>query len=459
MGRNKILSLGLASSLFMFGMNLNVNALGNSGIIFELKDDTLDKINEYSKIDILGSKYDLVDVNSAVIQAIAKIFDIINANDISNDKIDEYKKEIKYLLDDYNEDPKKYETFPMTLEIGPATFLRDEIIIVQNRIKDLKIEQDNIKRSNNDQSYIDQKVNELQKTIDSLSSWINYSVVNFRSSEYKQTFTEDSFKINESDVQELINIICTDREYKDVYSIRVNSDGSFSVDGKEISNLSDIIKNGLEYENLKIRNLNKEIEMVKSSKISIIDQENIINELNKQIENVKAYSLGQEIILLGLEIDSIKNSKLSIEAINTRVEELTSSIKVKLESLKNHNSNSEYVIKDFEIGKAPVYFGYVLEGENGFSVRLSLDSNSKIFVENVIGDGYEFTDDQKNMLRNILTQKIDDSTKKISELKDKKLEISGDLNENKYYLVNSIEKDIAVLENDISNYKIMISQI
>lgn len=459
MSKSKILSLGLASSLFMFGMNLNANAVGNSGIVFELKDNKLDEIEGYSKIDILGSEYDLVDVNSAVIQAIAKMFDIINENSIPSDKIDEYKKEIKYLLDDYNKDPKKYETFPMTLEIGPATFLRDEIIIVQNKIKDLRIEQDNIKISDNDQSYIDQKVNELQRIIDSLSNWINYSVVNFKSSEYKQTFTEDLFKTNETDVRQLISIICTDREYKDVYSIRVNSDGSFSVDGKEISDLSDIIKNGLEYENLKIRNLNKEIEMVKSSKISTIDQDNIINELNKQIENVKAYSLGQEIILLNLEIDSIKSSKLSIEAINARVEELISNIKVKLESLKNHNINPEYVIKDFEIGKAPVYFGYVLEGENGFSIKLSLDSNSKIFVENVIGDGYEFTDDQRNMLRNILIQKIDDSTKKISEFKNKKLEILEGLNENKYYLVNSIEKDIAVLENDISNYKIMIAQI
>ena len=58
-----------------------------------------------------------------------------------------------------------------------------------------------------------------------------------------------------------------------------------------------------------------------------------------------------------------------------------------------------------------------------------------------------------------INNSINDSIEKISKLKDKKLEISKSMNNNKYYLTDSIDKDISILENNILNYKSMISQI
>ena len=82
-----------------------------------------------------------------------------------------------------------------------------------------------------------------------------------------------------------------------------------------------------------------------------------------------------------------------------------------------------------------------------------------MLVDNVIGEEYKFTTEQKDVLKNLLNNSINDSIEKISKLKDKKLEISKSMNNNKYYLTDSIDKDISILENNILNYKSMISQI
>ena len=104
-------------------------------------------------------------------------------------------------------------------------------------------------------------------------------------------------------------MVYVDSEYKNVFIVNVNLDGSFSSDSNNITDLdlNQVIKKGLEYENLKIRNINEEIDKIRKSKIDVIDQENMINELNRQIESAKAYSLAQEIVLLNLEIDAIKS--------------------------------------------------------------------------------------------------------------------------------------------------------
>lgn len=462
MNKNKILSLGLASSLFMLGFNINVNAFESNGVISsELTDKMYEKFEGYSKIDILGNSYDLSNIDSAILYVIAKMFDSINEGNLSDDKIKEYKEKIIDLLDDYNKDPEKYENFPVTLDLNPATFLRDEIIVVQNKINNLKVEQDNLKRSDMGQDYIDKRVGEIQTYIDNLVSWINYSVVNFKSSEYKQTFTETLLDENKTNSEQLINMVYTDSEYKKIFSVSVNLDGSFILDSDDISNLelSQVIKKGLEYENLKIRNINEEIDKIKKYKISTIDQENMINILEIQAENVKAYSLAQEIVLLNLEIDAIKSSRASVDFINNRVEELTSEINSRIYNIINHNADPKYLISDFGVGKTPTYFGYVLDNGDDFLFKLNLDSDFKMFVDNIVGEEYKFTDEQKDILRNILNNNVNDSIDMISKLENKKLEISKSINNNKYYLIDSIDKDIAILENNISNYKLMISQI
>jgi len=462
MNKNKIFSLGLASSLFMLGLNVNVNAVESKGVVSsELTNNIYEEFKGYSRIDILGNNYDLSNVDSAVLQIIAKKFDAINGGSLSDDKIKEYQKEIMDLLDDYNKDPKKYENLPVTLDLNPVTFLREEIVIVQNKINSLKAEQDNLKISDIGQDYIDKKVEEIQLYIDNLISWINYSVVNFKSSEYKQTFTENLFKENKFRNEQLINMVYVDSEYKNVFIVNVNLDGSFSSDSNDITDLdlNQVIKKGLEYENLKIRNINEEIDKIRKSKIDVIDQENMINELNRQIESAKAYSLAQEIVLLNLEIDAIKSSKASVDFINNIVEELTDEINSRIDSIIKHNSDPKYVINDFEVGKKPTYFGYVLGNEDGFLFKLNLDSDFKMLVDNVIGEEYKFTTEQKDVLKNLLNNSINDSIEKISKLKDKKLEISKSMNNNKYYLTDSIDKDISILENNILNYKSMISQI
>ncbi|EIA23131.1 ATP-dependent chaperone ClpB [Candidatus Arthromitus sp. SFB-2] len=145
MNKNKIFSLGLASSLFMLGLNVNVNAVESKGVVSsELTNNIYKEFKGYSRIDILGNNYDLSNVDSAVLQIIAKKFDAINGGSLSDDKIKEYQKEIMDLLDDYNKDPKKYENLPVTLDLNPVTFLREEIVIVQNKINSLKAEQDNL---------------------------------------------------------------------------------------------------------------------------------------------------------------------------------------------------------------------------------------------------------------------------------------------------------------------------
>lgn len=482
MSKKKILSSILAGILLGLVIIAPVKAMNlenNSGYECTISDEEINNLKVSDGIEILGKKYDLSDVNSSVLKFIAMEISRINSGDLS--EIDKTKAltDIKNILDDYEKYPNKYENYTETLEYGPATFLRQDIYNVQTEISNLKQEQETLKKTKMAQVEIDKKVKELQDKINKLGGWINYIVANFSENSYKPMFCDmEVIEKNdtEQDIKEaesLIEAVYATNSYNKIFKVSVNFDGTYSVDGNvEVSagELLEIIRKNLEFENLKVRSLLQEIKAVENSKIAEIEQEKQIKQLKREIESVKAYGLSQEIILLNLERDAIKKTKISIEFMEERIDEIDKKISENLEILKdfklNFENNPEYVVKNSDLGKTSSYFGYVLQYEDDFCIKVYLDENDKVLIDNIKLADLEsvtldmLTTDQKDILKKIIEENISNSKENINKLDMRKSEIeSKSEDETRYYLFDAIIKELSVLSNDIKNYELILSQI
>lgn len=480
--RKKILSSILAGTLLGLAVIAPVKAVNvksNSGYECTISDEEINNLKVSDGIEILGKKYDLSNVNPSVLKVVAKEISRINSGDLSESDKTKALTDIKNILDDYEKDSKKYENYPETLEYGPATLLRQDIYYVQTKISDLKQEQETLKKTKMAEEEINKRVKELQDKIDKLGGWINYSVSNFSEDSYKQMFCdmeliqENSTNQDVKDVESLIAAVYATSSYDKIFKVSVNSDGTYSVDGNvevSVGELSEIIEKNLEFENLKVRNLLEEIKAVENSKIAKVEQEKRIKQLKREIESVKAYGLSQEIILLNLERDALEKTKISIEFMEERLNEIDKKISEKLESLKdfklNFENNPEYVVKNFDLGKTSSYFGYVLQDGDGFGVKASLDENDKVLIDNIKLAGVEnvtldvLTSDQKDILKKVVEENISKSKESITKLEMRKSEFEAKSDDDtKYYLIDAISKELSVLNNDIKNYEIILSQI
>ncbi len=480
--RKKILSSILAGTLLGLAVIAPVKAVNvksNSGYECTISDEEINNLKVSDGIEILGKKYDLSNVNPSVLKVVAKEISRINSGDLSESDKTKALTDIKNILDDYEKDSKKYENYPETLEYGPATLLRQDIYYVQTKISDLKQEQETLKKTKMAEEEINKRVKELQDKIDKLGGWINYSVSNFSEDSYKQMFCdmelieENSTNQDVKDVESLIAAVYATSSYDKIFKVSVNSDGTYSVDGNvevSVGELSEIIEKNLEFENLKVRNLLEEIKAVENSKIAKVEQEKRIKQLKREIESVKAYGLSQEIILLNLERDALEKTKISIEFMEERLNEIDKKISEKLESLKdfklNFENNPEYVVKNFDLGKTSSYFGYVLQDGDGFGVKASLDENDKVLIDNIKLAGVEnvtldvLTSDQKDILKKVVEENISKLKESITKLEMRKSEFEAKSDDDtKYYLIDAISKELSVLNNDIKNYEIILSQI
>lgn len=480
--RKKILSSILAGTLLGLAVIAPVKAVNvksNSGYECTISDEEINNLKVSDGIEILGKKYDLSNVNPSVLKVVAKEISRINSGDLSESDKTKALTDIKNILDDYEKDSKKYENYPETLEYGPATLLRQDIYYVQTKISDLKQEQETLKKTKMAEEEINKRVKELQDKIDKLGGWINYSVSNFSEDSYKQMFCdmelieENSTNQDVKDVESLIAAVYATSSYDKIFKVSVNSDGTYSVDGNvevSVGELSEIIEKNLEFENLKVRNLLEEIKAVENSKIAKVEQEKRIKQLKREIESVKAYGLSQEIILLNLERDALEKTKISIEFMEERLNEIDKKISEKLESLKdfklNFENNPEYVVKNSDLGKTSSYFGYVLQDGDGFGVKASLDENDKVLIDNIKLAGVEnvtldvLTSDQKDILKKVVEENISKSKESITKLEMRKSEFEAKSDDDtKYYLIDAISKELSVLNNDIKNYEIILSQI
>lgn len=464
MSKKKILSSILAGSLFGLAIVAPVKAMNvenNSGYVCVISDDEINNLKVSDGVEVLGKKYDLSNVNPSVLKLIAREFGRINSGNLSESDKTKILTNIKNILEDYKKDPKKYENFPETLEYGPTTFLREDILYVQNKIKDLKQEQEALKKTKMVQQEIDRRVKELQNKIDKLSGWINYSVANFNENSYKKMFcnTEITEETNtKQDVKSLISSVYATNSYDKIFKVNVNSNGTYTIDGNvqiPKGELSEIFMRNLEFENTKAYNILKEIEAVKLSKISKEEQDKKIKELEKELQSVRAYGISQEIVLLNIEKETIQLTFLSPEAMKERVSELDKEINEKTKILNDYIekfSKEEEVKVNSSIGETPSYFPYVL-GSGGDVFRISLDKEGKISFEN----GEKLTDVQKKVVKESANDFIKESQEEIKVLENKKLSLKD--NDQKYYLSDAIDKEIQVLKNDISNYELIISQL
>ena len=425
-------------------------------------------VSGFESVDILGTKFDLSNVNPSVLQTVARVFNEINSGNLSVAQKNEQLVGIKDLLSKYFSNPSEFENFPVTLDLGPATKLKEEIIYVQSKINDLKSQQESIKLTKMAQQAIDDSVKELQSSIDYLSKWINYAVFSFKDSEYVTTFCkEDQHVDNENTTGklelrpvefdgELINMAYSTNDYGKVFKISINGDGTFDIKGDEVdlNELSYSVMKGLEFENIKVRDILNEIETVKMTKVSSEEQKNRIKELEKQINDVKFYAVAQELVLLNIQKDRVKDTKLPQSEIDMRVKELSDKIKEKLQQLIKFKTNEGYSIESF-VGKEPTYFGYVFEDSDGFIVKVSLDADGKVEFEYM----ESLTNEQKDKLKKLVKQEIDSTNKRINEVSKFKQDLEKTQSDKKYYLNDSMDKELKILSNNVKNFENILLQL
>ncbi len=470
MRKNKILSSVLAGILLGVTSTSAVKAIDNTitpNVICNV-DESVNNLNleGYETIDVFGTKFDLSTVNPAVTQSLIRVFDEINLGNLSIVEKNKKLEEAKNLLTDYNNNPSNFENFPITLDLGPSSQLREEISRVQSMIEDLKKQQEAIKLSKMVQKAIDEKVEELQGKIDYLSKWINYAVFNFNSSNYKVTFCEEKEEVNEdtddttNDVVnyegQLIDVVYVTTDYNKVFRININGDGSLNYKGDNVSlvQLSDAIMKSLEFENIKVRDILEEIEIVKLTKVSKEEQEKRIKELEKKINDVKFYGISHEIALLNLKKESIKKSRLPQKEIDRRVEGFNEEIDDRIKELSKFKLNADYYVKS-SLGEKPSYFGYVFDDNNGFIVKTLLDSDNKVEFK----DMDNLSTERKTKLKNVIEKEIKDTNSRINEVVKLKMELEKTEKDNKYYLIDSMDKELRILNNNIKNFENILTQI
>ncbi len=458
MGKNKILRSILLGLSFGFILGYTTNALSSGAIRnVSLKDViTEGNLQNYQYVDILGKKYDLSLVNPAVIQTVIRTFDYVNSGNANEKDKNERLREVSKLLDDYLDNPEDFVNFPVTLDLGPWTFLMEEIQCIQSRISDLKDKQSVIKTEGN-QGNISLKINEIQDEIDGLSRWINYSVENFNSSTYKRTFY-DSLDENKVDDGVIFSCVYPNLDFEDVFRVSVNSEGNVTLQDENIPliDLVDTIKSNLEFENIKIRYLREKIKDLTESMNQGLDLKSEILNLRKEVESVKVYEIGQEIILLNLEKEAVKNTKISAEFMEEKLNNLQEIINEKVKILKEFNEKidriSDYSIET-TIGDTPSYNGYYIEDDSGLGVKITFDKNGKVLFDG----SYELSNRHINVVNNVIPKLIREHDVEVSDLKSKRSSIESGNSDKKYYLIDTIDKKLCVLENDIENYKTILS--
>lgn len=446
MGKSKILCSILMGLSFCFALGSISKAFGK---------DTLSnvvsyvEVDDFKYVDILGRKYDLSLVNPSVVQMVIRVFDDINSGALSEENKNEKLKEISQVLNEYLINPKSFENFPTTLDLGPSTLLREEISYVQSRIFELK----------NRKSSLGDDDGDIQKEIDILSSWINYSVVNFDSSKYGRTFSNSSN--DDLEVSEIFSSVYSTLDFEKVFRIVINSDGSFDIQNENISNkeLFDIIKSNIEFENYKFRYLKDKMESLSKRRIHDSDVSNEILDLKREMESVKVYGISQEIVLLNMQKDVIRSTRISEEFMEEKIRDLENKIDQRVNILKDFNLSFEndlnYSIESSTIGDSRSYFGYYVKVGEGLGFKIELDKDGKALFNGV----YELSHEDKVDLKNKISNEIESINIEISRLESKKEKINSGYSDEKYYLLDALEKRVSVLRNDIDNYKIVLSQI
>ncbi len=464
MARHKLLSFILASTIIGVGFNGVVSPVSSvkAQVINEESKtydfSSLKDYEGYDNIDLLGQEYDLSNMESGFLLVVTRLFDRINSGNLTDDEIKKERTILKELLDSYIKDKESVSNIPITLEYGPSNMLIDEVRLVQNKIDELTKENDRLKDTKMSQEYIDAKTLELEEEIMRLKRWINYSIFHFSSKDYKGVLIDNTLNQVKN---EIMNYIYVDSEGKPL-ALDVYEDGSYSIKNSDVTidELSLILDYALEYENIKLRNLYKEIEMVNNSKITDKDKKDKISELNKQVEDVKAYALGNEIVLLNLERDAISLTKLPSDEIERRVNNLNSEINKRLLSIKNYKEDPSYVISsEYTLGTKPSYTGYVFSDESGFSFKLNLDDKNNIVFENVIGETPTLNEEDKSKLRDIINREIKFVDEDLKFLSEERESIEKGDSENKYYLLDAIDKFSSVRLNDKDNYNIFLEKL
>lgn len=464
MKRKNLVSLVLMGALFGMASNIGANAmLKNRNEVKVSNCTNIDEnaIKNYEIIEILGSKYDLSNIDPGVLQVGIRIYDEINAQKLTGNEKDKQLKPFKEMLDDYKKNPSKYENFPVTLDLGPSSLLREEIAQVQGKIKDLKNQQETVKKTKMHPKAIEEKVEELQKEINKFVKWINYSVVNFNSDEYKQTFCNEENKgenpvNNQVSKEYLFDFIDVNTDNKDVFRVIIKNDGQIKIEGK-VSSENEVIQaveKSIEFENLKVRSLLEEIEAIKLTKLPQIEKDNRISEINSKVQSVKAYGTAKEILLLNLTKSAVEKTRIAPEAMKEKIKEINDGINERINVLKEYNIDPDYVIEDSSIGGSASYFGYAFEDENGFAVQVDFNEDGTLEYENM----ESLNNEQKNILKKLASQRISETENKIAKLKQEKDKLEKEEGNN-YYLIDGMGKNIDVLNNDINNYKFIISSL
>lgn len=469
MQKNKILSSVLAGILLGITSTSSVKAMDNTVITNAIcySNESVEKLNleGYENIDIMGTKYDLSNIDPLVNQVVIRVYDRINSGSLSISEKNKNLEEVKNLLNSYIKDPSIAENMAVTLDYGPSTQLREEIAYVQSMIKDLKAQQESIKLTKMVQKAIDEKVQELQNEIDNLKKWINYSIYNFKSDDYKRTFCEEQevTEDKETDATEavkfegkLIDVVYVTEGYNKLFRASIDGNGDIKIEGDkvELTEFTNAVMKNLEFENIKVREILEEIEVVKLSKISKEEQDKRIEELEKKLNDTKFYGVSHEIILLNVEKDNVKNLRLPQQQIDEKVKEIQEEIDERIQELSKYKMNKDYYIES-SVGYEPSYFGYVFDDGEGFVVKALLDDDNKVEFQDV----ENLTAEQKAKLKDMIKKDVDSTSKRINEVVKLKMDLEKKENANKYYLIDSMDKELKVLNNDIRNFENIMFQL
>lgn len=486
MNKNKVNGLLLAALIIgPFGMiSGSDDAKANEVKLVQTQPSHVSPERERSAIvNIDGTNYDISEINNlALIKRVLEVQADIN-NDVANP---EEVKELKELLDMYFTDPKLVEHLPITLDLGPAQLMAEEIMKIIEEIEEFKKEIEALRLTKMAQQAIDEQVAILEDEILQLKHIIGEFVRTFDGEFFLKDEenaipgtgipvdnkgTADKGEVTPSKVvpankvevgQVVLGNIFTSLDNKHVFRIEVLSNGTHKITGaapEQLEELVKILEENIEFENNKAFNLSKEIAALKMTKMSQEEINKRVNELKLQMNSVKVYGMISEVVLLNLEKDSVMRSRLIEEEQKARIGELNNEINNKVASIKdymnNGKQNPEYVVTNTEIGKNPTINGYILEGKDGFIAKVNLNSSYEISVV----DMEVISEENKVKIKTLAQEMITENANKIVELEKQRAELEKNNNDIKYYLVDGINKRIQLLEQINSNLQQAIAKI
>ena len=468
MNKSKILYSVLVGLLLGFSVVIPTKTLAKepSSQVSYLETE---KILEFESVKILDSNYDLSSVRSAgLLRAIISTFDNINSTTPSLEENSEKFLQVKNMLEEYFKNPEQFDNVPETLDLNPSVFLRDEVVYVQGKIEELNKEKESIANSEESEQFKNDRISEIQNDIDMLRNWINFSITGFKSSEYKQTFlnSDNLVSSNSDDLNLISSVVSPDFDYKNLFGVSLDSNGNFLFENYESSSEHDIvsiIRKEMEFKNFKVRHmLNEALAEVNDMGVLQIvnfEKDKELEKLNREIEQIKADFVAQEILLLNIEKEAIGNTKISEEAKKEKIDNINKLIKEKLDILTdftlNFGGNQDYKIEGSDLGKYPTLFGYVFEDESGLSVKIYLDENYKISFS----DDMNIPEDKKAKLKEVISKEISDVKSKISELNNSRLQVESLENKDKERVIYLVDNEIFTLNNIVYNYEKILEQI